>query len=58
MQWTMGVKQLTILPPQAIEENHIEKVIVTISGLHDLNCIVSDLKRKYPNADFIMWYEI
>jgi|GEM_PF-5138473 len=52
-----GDNRLTVLTPDAIRQFNIEKVIVTISGAYDVDCIISDLKESYPCTDFVMWYE-
>ena len=49
---------MKILPPDSIDLLNIEKVIVTIGSEYDVESIVSDLKQKYPNTDFCMWYEV
>ena len=49
---------LKIHPPKAIKDFGIEKVIVTISGSFDADAIISDLREKYPQTEFMMWYEV
>lgn len=49
---------IKVLPPEAIEELNIEKVIVTVSGAYDTDLIISNLRSIYPKTEFMMWYEI
>ena len=48
-----------IHPPELMGTLGIEKVIVTISGYyHDLEAVVNGLRMRYPDVEFLMWYEL
>jgi radical SAM superfamily enzyme YgiQ (UPF0313 family) len=45
-------------PIESITELDIEKVIVTIGTRFDPVATLTDLKQKYSNTEFVLWYEL
>jgi len=47
-----------VYSPEVIKKKKIETVIVTVSGAFDTDLVISNLKSKFPDTTFMMWYEL